>query len=313
MKKVTSLSIVTLMVLIVFTTSFAGATDNIVKLDDSNFTTYTLEFDSIISTNSNIKAATISDMKALNAKNLELAKQMILELDLDQYDIKGLERYYLQQIELLMTEEEYILDYSVSLPKLARMSSSSNSDVSVRSSYEPFGSYKGYEMIYTTSSHTSTSRKMKETNKNKIEQFFSGTLSVAMCFAKNSIGIPYSLLTSFGGEVFSDSCTEYYAVTEKTDRLICIKDLDEKYGSASSYIPTYKDQECEASGYFIFHPNVVGEDPQISESTSTIYGATQYYNNSSQTKKNVYNHYKRTSDGYILEYSTQSPTIDYDN
>lgn len=181
-----------------------------------------------------------------------------------------------------------------------------------QSSYESFGSYNGYGMIYTTSSFTSTSRKMKETTQSKIEDFFNGSLAVAMNFANTNIGIPYSLLTSFGDEVFSDSFTEYYAVTEKTNRLICIKDLDVKYGSSSLYIPTYQDEECEASGYFIFHPNVVGEGPQTSNSTSKVYGATQYYNNSSVTRRKVYDHYKRTSDGYILEYSTENPTIDYD-
>lgn len=311
MKKVILFFVVMLMGCTVLTTAFA-ATDDVTKLDDSNFDTYTMEFgkiDSIISANSKTsKESTLPDIKALNAENLELAKKMILEIDLDQYNIKGLEKYYLKQIESIMAEEEYILDYSISLPKLAKI----NSSYMTKSSYESFGSYNGYDMIYTTGSYTSTSRKMKETTQSKIEGFFNGSLAVAMNFANTNIGIPYSLLTSFGDEVFFDSFTEYYAVTEETNRLICIKDLDVKYGSSSLYIPTYKDEECEASGYFIFHPNVVGEGPQTSNSTSKVYGATKYYNNSSVTKRKVYDHYKRTSDGYILEYSTESPTIDYD-
>lgn len=306
MKRVTSLFIVMFMLLTVFTTSFAYATDNAVQLDDLNYNTYTLEFDNIdtiMNTNSNVRSATVSDVKAYNAKNLESVKQMILKLDLDQYNTKGLKNYYLQQIESLMDEEGYILNYSITLPKLAIICDSDSGS---------FGSYEGYPMYYTTSSYTSTTEKMKETNKSKIEKYFAGALSVVMNFVSKTISIPYSLLTTFGGEVYSESFTKFYTVVEKTDRLISIQDKDDKYGSPSAYVATYKDQKCEASGYFIFHPNEVGENPQTSGSTTATSAATEDYNDTVQTRKNVWDHYKRTHDQYIKEYSVSAPTIKYE-
>lgn len=236
-----------------------------------------------------IKRFTIMEQKSIqqiSLENLEKAKELILNINWDEYNLANGKEIYLNKIQQLIDENAIIDSYSIYLPKI------SNDINTMGSTSEYFGSIEGVDMLAIYDVYN----RLYEPNYtgSGLTNWVNGAVNLAMCWVPYKIiTIPFSLFSSYQPKytVMSGDKVVAYTSEERTARTIFCKDIYGYNGIQNQYVGKLADMASVSVVNTVFISSSPYVDPYYEVTMPRqMFGTTNFFNQSA-TQREAYNNY----------------------
>ena len=241
------------------------------EVESVEYDFFTIDFESedryALSPNSNVFAAS----------RISQVKEFVQSLDLESKGFIGLDTAIYSELDSLFKEGVQLESYGVALPRMTT---------------EYYGHYDGFMFQAAYTYHTETYEE-ELYGASEMQDFIEGTINILMNYTFKRISVPYSILTSFGGDpIITDAAVTSLRNTDDViTRYIMIQDLNQQASlDQYAFVPVIMDGVRISQTTVVMYPAGAYGTSTMSE-TEPVEIATQYFYDKNYNLNSGYNHY----------------------